>query len=469
MSPEESKATDSSKPFDAELRQDLLKQLAMLLPMLGISMIGATLSDSFNHPENALPIILPAIVIEALILVRSTTRQKLQLGWSAFIFVLLYVLIFCVAAATNILDWKRTLVGKQDDVPHYAVALNRLGDWHYKFAAEEPALPNLVIVLMKPVGRLPDARPDPRGRVDLADLLAIAQDAGAKGVAIDSYFVDPTTVKGFVDPTKVKSAKEIGIDNRLCTRVEEAKKSAMKVFVAYDFESTQDRLTPIKIDAALGRCLPESDQGHIRGYADRDGVIRSLPMYFWNDGENEALSLKIARSLNSTVRTPDNGVLQFTKPKNEFTTVTFEQLNEPDANRNILNRSFILVGDDSSRDSFRTPFGVKHGVVIHAYAVQALIQGRFIRRPRWSLDFFQIGIWCYLLTLLTVRGGGNRQLTLVNIAASLVIVGIAVFAMRRWLIWIDLIYPLLAGWFLLFLIVLWRRIGKIRTSSVADA
>lgn len=453
MPPEESKTTDGSAPLDAELRKDLRKQLAMFLPILLIAMIGAWLRDRIvNHPETVLLILVPGIALQAVILVSSTTRQKFKLGWPFLVFLAIYILTFYLAAETGVLDWKRTLVGYDRDVPRNFLALNHYGDWHYKVAPQEPALSSLVIVLMKPPETFE------AGRLKIRDLLAIAQSSRARGVALDSYFVKYTDVKG--DEQK-------GIDDDLCTNFVKARQNGLQVFVAYDFKVIGDRIDKVEMDADLEKCVPASDQGHMMGYAERDGLVRSIPLYFWNDPTREALSLKVARSFNRAVKVPDNGLLQFIKPKNDFPTVAFDELDQGGYDRSILRDRFILVGEDSAQDSFQTPFGVTPGVVIHAYAVQSLMGNHFIERPPWWLSLLMISVWCYLMMVLIARGTGNLKLIVINVAVSLLIVGISALAMRLWLTWIDLIYPLLATWLFLLLLIALRRIGMTKTTSAA--
>src|SRR5687768_16030754 len=82
MTTEESlNAKSSSKSFDAELRKDLRKSLALAFPTLLIGMSVGWLKDRIsNQPGQALWIVLPGIVILSLIFLSATTRQKLKLG-----------------------------------------------------------------------------------------------------------------------------------------------------------------------------------------------------------------------------------------------------------------------------------------------------------------------------------------------------------------------------------------------------
>ena len=459
MPPAESpKPTETSKPLDAELRKDLLKMVAMAVPTALIAWAMAPMREGFaNHPGRTLFFIIPGILVLALLFVGSAIRQRLKLRWPFLIFLPVYILVFYLAADSRVLDWKRIIVGSDGVAPRNSLALNGYGDWHYRVASEEPPLPNLAIVLMKP----PETYE--QGRLQIADLLAIAQSSGAKGVALDSYFMKYKADKGPV---------EKGIDELLCARINDARSTGMKIFVAYTFMSTSGRVVKSPMDPDLEKCLPRSDQGHLMGFADWDGIVRSIPLYFRNDPAHEAFSLKIARSFNASLKVPSNGSLHFIKPSEDFPIIPFTKLDESEDDpsilneRSILHEQFVLAGEDSPQDSFQTPYGRKSGVLIHAYAVQALLRSRFIERPPWWISLILVSVWCYLLMVLIASNVGNLKLILINVAVSIFIIGISALAMRMWLTWIDLIYPLLAAWLFLLLLIILRRVAKRKTRAV---
>jgi CHASE2 domain-containing sensor protein len=444
-SAEPPKPPETSKPLDAELRKDLLKMVGMAVPTAIIALAMTWMKDKFvDHPGQTLFFIIPGILVLAILFVGSTIRQRLKLGWPFLVFLLVYLLTFYVAAEYRVLDWKRIIVGSREVAPRNSLALNSYGDWHYRVASEEPPLQNLAIVLMKP----PETYQ--QGRLEIADLLAIAQSSGARGVALDSYFVKYKPDK---DPV------EKGIDEYLCSRIEAARSKGMKVFVAYGFQSISGRLDKVPMDPDLEKCLPPSDQGHLMGYAEWDGVVRSIPLYFWNEPQSEAFSLKIARSLDPSVKVPHDRALQFIKPSEDFPTISFAKLDQSEDERSILNDRFVLAGEESLQDSFHTPYGLKRGVVIHAYAVQALLNNHFIKRPPWWISLILVSVWCYLMMVLIARSVGNVKLILTNAAVSLLIVVMAALVMHFWQTWIDVIYPLIATWLYMLLLIILRRIG----------
>lgn len=449
MMPEELPSAKDSKPLDAELRKDLLKSLTLAFPTLLIGMSVGWLKDRIGHqPGQALWIVIPGIVLLSLIFVRTATRQKLKLGWPFLVFLPVYILVFYIAAASNLLDWKRSLTGYDKAVPRNFLALNRFGDWHYRFAPEEPPDNDLAIVLVKPPESVE------AGRFQIQDLLAMAQAQQAKGVALDFYFQN--------------YAEDIGVDEALCGEIENAKAAGMPVLAAYDYQLKYGSPTRVPIDPDLEKCLPVSAQGHVIGYAEWDGKVRSIPLYFGNDRQRESLSLKIARILNPQSQPPADGLLQYLKPAKQFPVIPFEDLNQgSDEDQAILRDRIIVVGEDSPNDSFPTPYGLQPGAVIHAYAIHSLRHNHFIERGSWWISFLMISLLCYLMMVLTARGVGNVKLLLINVAFSVLIVGIATLAMYLWLTWIDLVYPLLAVWLFLLLMIAMRRIGASKMLGVS--
>lgn len=453
-SAEPPKPPENIKPLDAELRKDLLKMATMAVPTALIALTMTWMKDRFvDHPGQTLYFIIPGILVLAILFVGSTIRQRLKLGWPFLIFLMVYLLTFYLAAEYRVLDWKRIILGSREVALRNSLALNSYGDWHYRVASEQPPLQSLAIVMMK----APETYQ--QGRLEIADLLAIAQSSGARGVALDSYFVKYKAEKDPVDK---------GIDEYLCSRIDAARSQGMKVFVAYSFKSISGRLDRIPVDPDLEKCLPPADQGHLMAYAEWDGVVRSIPLYFWNEPQSEAFSLKIARSFNPSVNVPRDRALQFIKPSQDFPSISFDKLDQSEDERSILNGRFILAGEESLQDSFHTPYGLKPGVVIHAYAVQALLNNHFIKRPPWWISLILVSVWCYLMMVLIARGVGNVKLILTNAAVSVLIVVMAALVMHYWQTWIDVIYPLVATWIYMFLLIILRRIG-LKRMRLSDA
>jgi hypothetical protein len=108
-----------------------------------------------------------------------------------------------------------------------------------------------------------------------------------------------------------------------------------------------------------------------------------------------------------------------------------------------MDHRFVIVGSDRPDDVHATPYGKLPGVLIHAYAANALRADRVIRRldVQWMLP--AILVLCYVLVLLQSYGGLRPLLIGAGLIAIAVVLS-AAFAMRMRLVWIDVSYPLMA-------------------------
>jgi hypothetical protein len=104
---------------------------------------------------------------------------------------------------------------------------------------------------------------------------------------------------------------------------------------------------------------------------------------------------------------------------------------------------FVIVGSERLGDVHPTPYGALPGVMIHAYAANALRTDHVIRRLQVQWVLPAILLVCYVLILLQSHGGLKPLLVGASLIAVAVVLS-AVFAMRTRLLWIDVSYPLLA-------------------------
>lgn len=442
--------------------------------MLLIAMLVGWLKDKlFTQPGQALWLMIPGIALLSLLYLRTEARQKLILSWSSLVFLAVYLVIFFIAVESRVLDWKRTLAGYDDAVPSNSLALNRLGDWHYKVLPEKPANQDLAIVLLKRSETLEE------GRLQIADLIEYAAGARAKGVALDVYFSNTGEQGKELNEYLCQRINEAGVVDKTTERSGDG--NELPVLVGYDFKLGSDRIERVRIDSYLEHCLPQSTQGHAIGYLEWDNRIRSVPLYLGTNRSLKALSLIVAERLakmsNQPLESPNNGLLQFTKPASDFKIISWDDVwnnylsgdeSRISEDQSEFQDRFILVGEDSDEDRFLTPYGAKPGVVIHAYAVHSLRHNQFIKREGWWASLIMISLVCYLLRVLTALGVRKRKLILINVAFSILVVAIAIIAMRLWLTWIDLVYPLLAVWLFLFLLSLRRTRPKTPKSALSE-
>lgn len=428
------------KKDDNSLHEDLRKSLIRLgllwLPTAVASLVTARLVGMFAaQPWQTLWVLVPLAVLNYAFWQVIKGRKEFKLGGVFLAFLLTYVVIFSVAAGRDLGSWKSpSLIGYEKSVPRNWLSLGWMGDWRYLIVRKKPATPGLTIVTMKPPQTVL------AGRLDISKLIKLAADNDATGIALDFYF-----------------KKKTDIDDKLCHEIEEAqKKRVKKVLVSYNVSDTAGEPRREPIADSLEECLPlESHQGYPAGYTESDGVIRMIPLYFRGGRpELEALSLKIAKLFGNEVKTPENGLLQFIKPKKDFEPVTYNDLKD---NPGLVRDQVVLVGEESDKHKFSTPFGEKLGVVIQAYAVHSLVQDHFIKRTTFWPNFLMILVFCYLITVRVKQGDSIRKLIRTSLLISLVIFAISVLAMYVSLIWIDIIYSLLALWLLLPLLLALRK------------
>jgi hypothetical protein len=153
-----------------------------------------------------------------------------------------------------------------------------------------------------------------------------------------------------------------------------------------------------------------------------------------------SFSYRIATLLAPGTALPDVGLTQYVAPGAPIATLT-GMPNETTVN--LMDHRFVIVGSERLADVHATPYGPLPGVLIHAYAANALRYDRVIHRldVRWVLP--GILVLCYVLILLQSYGG-LRPLLIGAALISIAIMLSAVLAMRTRLVWIDVSYPLLA-------------------------
>lgn len=400
--------------------------------------------------------------------------------------------LFLVVAGTSVCSSPRPLVGCEDSLlprnwlwtATLAKSLPRTGirgflrdaltgDWRYAIAKRAPASGDLVVVLLAP---WPEETRRNLVRKDLANLVQIAKQRGARGVAFDHY-LDGDAESDVLLADTIKRAR---------ATTPEAPRS-MPVFFGTTFrlvlgDLVRDPLPPKGlVDGSVLRGgtgpLRDQDEGHLAAYPEADDVIRSLPLGFGRQTWIPPLSVRIARALPAMKvdvgATPgpvpkdaeDPGkpaLFQFLAPEGGVQTLAFADLVAHAETRALLDRHFVLVGMDMDSDSFYTPFSAEKipGVLIHAYAVEALASGNRILRVPWWVSV--LGLLYPSLSLAGRATRGDRALTLVlsALAVSALFLGIAALAMVLSLLWISALEGLVGLWLFVPLVLLVRRRAK---------
>ncbi len=425
-----------------ESKQQVIVTAVTGLPLLLINQVLNWVADgTTSQPWQVLWLLLPMglIVYAVLRVVKRRGALRLHVPFLAFFGV--YILIFSLAAGTRLLDWKQTLVGLEEAVPSNWLALNRLGDWRYWIAPRAAPSPDVILLTVEQDNGLSL----PEGRQQIAKLIQLAVDQGARGIAFDFFL-----------------PQESAVDPLLCHVIEAAE---IPVFIGYGFRRIDGDVVRRPTASTLESCLPlETAQGHLVGYLEADNRVRAIPTYFKGQADRPALSVRIAKALGRVPESPPD-LIYFIAPSREPSQVSYADLRQDSLQRERLRDRLIIVGERSKRDTFVTPFGDLPGVFLHAHAAQSLQSGQFIQRQSdWSSFVLVFGA-CLLISVLAAQGVSAGRLTAVTAGVSIAVVAAAAAAMAIWRVWLAVVYPLAAAWLLLALLLGLRRSSLIRTAQ----
>jgi CHASE2 domain-containing sensor protein len=426
-----------------DYREQLIAAAILGLPLAAITWILDTVSGALTaQPWHVLWFMGPLAVAAWIAWRQVMKRGALRVRGAMLVFLGCYLAVFSFAVASDLLVWKRSTVAvDQAQLARNWLLPARWGDWRYRFARPAPPPDRLVVITIQK----PDTAATPEElRFDVARLVQIAAQNGASGIAFDFYFGQkPSNVDAFLC-TVVKNA---GIPVIAGQRV--VKGQAGRMFA--------ERYAP-----AIEPCFPDERRGHLIAYADADGVIRQVVLRISGIADSTSLSLRVASLLDPDRPLPPGNLLRFVESRDTFPSLPSETLAGLPAGElgGVLHGRWVLVGERSPAEMFHTPFGDRLGVEVHAAAIGALLGGAWIERAPWWSGFFIMVVACYLIAALTAQGASRQKLLLVAFASSILVVGGAALAIRFWQVWLDVIYPVVAVWLLLgLLLVLRRRLG----------
>jgi hypothetical protein len=405
----------------AELRREQVRILLVAVPVLVAAylLVGGA-GSAFDRRLVAAVVLLPLSVVLVALGLPLVRDRRLVLGGGFLRFFVVYCLFFSVAAGTRVLEGKRTVVaGFEDDTPSNVLGLSRLGDWHYAVAPSAPAANDLMVITLPSFGgrSVNDAR-----QAEIA-LIAMAVTQKAKGIAFDYDMSDSSR-----------------LDRALCFWIQRAESAGVPVVLGYVLDKAND--TPVRRLPAreIAACVANERLGTLAGVRESDGRVRMVPTSHLGNDALRSFSYRIASILAPGKALPDVGLTQFVAPAAPITTLASVPNDSTDR---LMDGRFVIVGSERLGDVHATPYGSLPGVLIHAYAANALRYDRVIRRldVRWVLP--GILLVCYVLILLQSYGG-LRPLLVGAALISVAIVLSGAFAMRMRLVWVDVSYPLLA-------------------------
>lgn len=405
----------------AELRREQVRILLVAAPVLVTTYL---LLDKLRSVSDAKLIVLVALLPLAAALVALglplVRERRLVLGGGFLWFFVVYCVFFSLAAGARVLEGKRTVVtGFAGETPSNVLGLNRLGDWHYVVAPKTPDANDLLVITLPSFAgrRVEEARQAEIGLIRMA----IAQHA--KGIAFDYDMSDSSA-----------------LDRSVCHWMQQAESASVPVVLGYVIEMKNGMPVRRLPAPTLAGCVRNDRLGTLAGVREADGYVRMVPTSHEGNEELRSFSYLIARLLVRGRPLPDVGLAQFVAPEGPIATL----VGMPDeTTAQAMDHHFVIVGSNRPDDVHLTPYGKLPGVMVHAYAANALRADKVVRRldVQWMLP--AILLLCYVLVLLQSYGGLRPLL----IGAALIAVAVvltAAFAMRIQLVWIDVSYPLMA-------------------------
>ncbi len=419
----------------AFFRNDSLVRALLFLVVSVVTLgVGIASERLFTQPWTVLLLVAPLGV--ALRMAWRTWRRAqdgrdLLLQPFFAVLLVLYLGLFAAVGGSDLLTWKRSLYGFSESREGWKLP-GSLRDWRYRVVPRVGPADLMIIDL----GDIP---PGAQTRRTLTSIIGIADREGALGVALDVYLPLPSRA-----------------DGALCSMVSAV---SIPVFGGYTVDRP-DGGAPVRQPYApeLEECFGPERRGHLLGYLEGDGRVRSVPLFLGGVRALESLDLKVAGALMAPTGMapvlPVDGLLKVVPPETSFPVAEAIALITEEIPATSIEGRFLLVGRRIAADSVDTPDGLELGTVVHGNAIHSLVTRHYFRTfGSTATEVMTLILCAYLLTLLVDRGGTARSILLTTGAVSAGLVLAAVVSAGVWLLWIDFEYTLagLWGWTLLVL------------------
>ena len=427
--------------LSTNLHREFLKGLSVAIPIAILQALVIGLLKPFSENPWIMALVLLPLAAVLWFLGRPLYRDnRTLLGGGFLLFFIAYCAFFSLAAGTDLLSGRRTLLaGFEEELPRNWLGLNRLGDWHYGVAPHSPPAPDLILINLDTVG---DTRTNLRHK--FGTLINLAVKHRAQGIAFDFYF---------------NPDKESPMDGILCRTIAESAAAGVPVLFGYRHTMVKGVVVRPPLPTTLQECLQEDNLGSLAGYLEADGKVRMVPLFLGGMEQMESISLKVARHLaGGKLSLPQTKLLRFTRPaplnaENQEPLVVLKGMPSPEEAATLFQHRFVLVGSSRQGDVHNTPFGPLPGAMIHAFAAHSLRSGSYIRTLHHGWTFPAIFCLCFLMALIQARGQGPKVLlATAGILISSVLV-MAAAAMRFGLIWVDVSYAVVAVGGMTFLLL----------------
>jgi len=431
-------------------REEIIRALILTVPLgILVSQLNRLKDSALDTPWVVLwigvPLILLIFVLRAFLKRDHTPLRHWR--WTALL--VAFSGLFAVLASTDALRWSTLAqadakIGGRD----WMLPL-RVADWHYWFARRS-ASPDVLRVLLLDQ---PAENPVETLRQQQTELIELAsgfpKEDAPLGMAFDVFYVATSPA-----------------DTALCAAIDGAQ---FQVFSGYTAHRDQGELLKYPEKPPLP-CQKRDRQGHLLAYADLDGRVRALRMWFDDTRNDPAFSWKIAQEiaarakLAQPLKPPSDNVLRFLPPKEPLHTITLEQLRSTPGR---LQRKYLLVGIRTDSDRYPTPFGTLPGTMSQAYAIHSLLTNNYIIRPSplWSAALIFVG--CFMLMLCVIQQRTTRFVLATSALLTVLVLVLAAASMYLWRAWLEVIYPVVAFWLWTWILLIARRRLHPKATSTA--
>jgi CHASE2 domain-containing sensor protein len=436
-----------TKRLDA-YKEKVLELLVLGLLLLLVQRAHEWVADRLvAQPWHVLWFVCPLLIAAAIGWMAARGRRELVLRGRLLVFFVAYILAFSLASSSDLLVWDRNLTVFERKLHCTWLVPASWGDWRYRIAPKKALVSDDLLVVTT---EETDGRPLDDLRLEVAKLITAAAKNRARGVAFDFYF-----------------ARDSNLDSVICRAVQQA--DTTDVIIGFTLERVNGEIRPLPTAPGIENCLSVDRQGHLVGLVESDNVVRLIPLYFRWHKDRPSLSFKVAQSLaeigGTELKPPPSDLLRFIEPKGLIPQVSYRELADDPAKCKLMRDCWVLVGENLSSDTFLTPFGQIPGVLIHAYAIHSLRHGHFLTRTPWWSGLLMTLLSCYVIFSLVAQRASRVRIIGTALLLSALIVAASIVALVIWLIWLDVIYVLVAIWLLVSVLILF---GKSTTAASAE-
>jgi hypothetical protein len=408
----------------------------------------------FSQPWQILWVALPLLAAAVFAWKLLRRPEAARLNWRLALFLAIYASVFAVASITDLLVWKRMPVAEfAGDTPRNWLLPVTLGDWRYWIVRKAPPDPMLTVILRD---EHPGEKPE-RMRARDAQFIQMAIAQHAKGVFFDVAYPGVSRTDA-IFCAAVNSAVHGNIPIVTAFKIEQKPNSNFHVFVP----AASAEQTPACLLQSAGG---ERSRAHAMVLMDVDEKIRTIPLKWDAALDQVPLAVRIAQCMKSKcsdhdLPLPESTLLRFVPTSREPQLIRGDQelaalLSTPE----FLSGRFLLVGDLSKKDTFKTPLNAATpGTMIHAYAVNALLAQHYINRPPAWFSAFVVIAACCILAVFESQNAKPQTLLIVAAGLSLAVLALSAAAMAVFLVWVDIIYALVAIWLLVPLLIVYQHI-----------